>query len=346
MNLNDYHYNLPQDMIAQHPAEPRDTSRLMIINTENDTISHSVFSNLTGFINSNDLLVVNDTKVFPARLIGKKETSGGSVEIFLLKRYNDGTWDALSRPAKRLKIGSVIMFGEGLLSAEILEKGESGHVRVKLDSEVDIDIAIDKLGKTPLPPYIKHAPDSYDSERYQTVYARTRGAVAAPTAGLHFTPEMLDKIESIGVKKAPVTLHVGIGTFRPLSEEEADGDHLHSEYCTITKSTADMVKDCRANGGRVIAVGTTTARALESASASGEIVPFDGWTDIFIKPPYRFKSVDSLITNFHLPCSSLLMMVGAFAGRQRILNAYDDAVKSGYRFYSYGDAMFITGSAR
>ncbi|MFC1650094.1 tRNA preQ1(34) S-adenosylmethionine ribosyltransferase-isomerase QueA [Candidatus Latescibacterota bacterium] len=344
MNLNDYHYNLPEEMIAQSPAEPRNTSRLMVLDTKNDAILHSIFSNLTEFINNDDLLVVNDTKVFPARLIGKKEKTEGTVEIFLLKRYNDRTWDALSRPAKRLRIGSVISFGGGLLSAEILEKGENGHVRVNLDSADNIDFTVDKLGKTPLPPYIKHAPDSYDRERYQTVYARTRGAVAAPTAGLHFTSEMLDKLESMGVKKTTVTLHVGIGTFRPLSPEEADGDRLHSEYCSLTESTVDMVKECRSNGGRVIAVGTTSARALESASTSGELMPFDGWTDIFIKPPYTFRSVDSLITNFHLPCSSLLMMVSAFAGRQRVLDAYKEAVKSGYRFYSYGDAMFINGS--
>jgi len=339
-------------MIAQSPVEPRDTSRLMVIDTIHDSISHSKFSDLTDYITSNDLLVVNDTKVFPARLVGKKEKTEGTVEIFLLKQFDDGTWDALSRPAKRLRIGMVILFGGGdsgfgeRLSAEIIDKGEHGHVRVKLDSADDIDTSIDMLGKTPLPPYIKHAPDRYDTERYQTVYARTRGAVAAPTAGLHFTSELLDKIESMGVKKTSVTLHVGIGTFRPLSDEEADGDHLHSEYCILTDETAGMVKECRSNGGRVISVGTTTARALESASASGTIMPFDGWTDIFIKPPFSFRSVDALITNFHLPCSSLLMMVSAFAGRERILDAYNDAIKSGYRFYSYGDAMFITGSAR
>ncbi|MFC1539199.1 tRNA preQ1(34) S-adenosylmethionine ribosyltransferase-isomerase QueA [Candidatus Latescibacterota bacterium] len=344
MNLNDYHYNLPEEMIAQNPVEPRDTSRLMILDIKNDTTTHSVFSNLTEFINSDDLLVVNDTKVFPARLIGKKKKTEGTVEIFLLKRYDDGTWDVLSRPAKRLRKGSVIIFGDGMLTAEIVELGENGHVRVNLDSADNIDFVIDTLGKTPLPPYIKHEPDCYDRERYQTVYARVRGAVAAPTAGLHFTTEMLDKIASMGIKKTSVTLHVGIGTFRPLNAEEADGDHLHNEYCCLTKSTADMVKECRRNGGRVIAVGTTTARALETASTSGEIRPFDGWTDIFIKPPYTFRSVDSLITNFHLPYSSLLMMVSAFAGRKRILNAYNEAIKAGYRFYSYGDAMFITGS--
>ncbi|MFC1541496.1 tRNA preQ1(34) S-adenosylmethionine ribosyltransferase-isomerase QueA [Candidatus Latescibacterota bacterium] len=344
MNLNDYHYNLPEEMIAQNPVESRDSSRLMVLDLKNDTITHSIFSKLNEFITGDDLIVVNDTKVFPARLIGKKEKTEGTVEIFLLKRYNNGTWDALSRPAKRLRKGSVIKFGGGMLIAEIVDRGENGHVRVNLDSADNIDSAIDKLGKTPLPPYIKHEPDRYDRERYQTVYARARGAVAAPTAGLHFTPKMLDKLASIGIKKTSVTLHVGIGTFRPLSCEEAERDHLHSEYCCLTESTVRMVKECRRNGGRVIAVGTTTARALETASTSGEISPFDGWTDIFIKPPYTFRSVDSLITNFHLPYSSLLMMVSAFAGRKRILNAYNDAIKAGYRFYSYGDAMFITGS--
>jgi S-adenosylmethionine:tRNA ribosyltransferase-isomerase len=225
----------------------------------------------------------------------------------------------------------------------VIEKGMDGHVRINLETEHDIDSMIDKLGKTPLPPYIKREPVETDRERYQTVYAQTRGAVAAPTAGLHFTYEMLNELSYRGVKKASVTLHVGIGTFRPLSENEAKGDKLHREFCSLSESTVTMIKECRGKNGRVIAVGTTTARVLESASTSGEIKPFEGWTDIFIKPPYKFKSVDSLITNFHLPRSSLLMMVCAFGGRERILSAYQEAIKRKYRFYSYGDAMFIIG---
>ena len=343
MNLNDYDYNLPIEMIAQNPDEYRDKSRLMVLDINRKSIRHRIFSSLPDYINQDDLLVVNDTKVFPARLIGKKEKTGGEIEIFLLRRYEEGTWDALSRPAKRLKEGSSIFFGDGLLRAEVIEKGSNGHVRINLESENDIDVTIDKLGKTPLPPYIKREPDDYDRERYQTVYAQKRGAVAAPTAGLHFTDKILDELASRGVNRASVTLHVGIGTFRPLSEKEADSTKLHSEYCMVPQSTARMVNECRDRDCRLIAVGTTTARALESASAGGRIGPYEGWTDIFIKPPYSFRSVDSLITNFHLPRSSLLMMVCSFAGRERILSAYKEAISEGYRFYSYGDAMLIIG---
>lgn len=314
----------------------------MALDPANDTITHSVFSKLMEFITRRDILVVNDTKVFPARLIGKKTDTGGTVEIFLLSRHGNGIWDALSRPAKRLRSGMTVRFGDGSLTAKIVEKGKGGSIRVKLESSDDVDASIDMLGKTPLPPYIKHEPNEYDSERYQTVYAQTRGAVAAPTAGLHFTPELLTRIESMGVQRTSVTLHVGIGTFKPLNNEDAARDSLHPEYCILSESTAEMVNSCRGNGGRVIAVGTTTARALESASSGGYIKPYEGWTDIFIKPPYRFRATDALITNFHLPCSSLLMMVSAFAGRERILGAYNEAIRTGYRFYSYGDAMFIT----
>lgn len=344
MNLDDYDYNLPIEMIAQKPAETRDKARLMVLDISKDTISHRVFTDLYGLFNKDDLLVINDTKVFPARLIGKKQETGGEVEIFLLRRYEDGKWDALSRPAKRLKEGSLINFGDGLLQAEVIKKGLDGHVCVHFKSEYDIDTAVDMLGKTPLPPYIKREPDESDRERYQTVYAQKRGAVAAPTAGLHFTEKILNELESRGVKKASVTLHVGIGTFRPLSGDEAKSDKLHSEYCSVLQFTVRKVIECHKKGRRVIAVGTTTARALESASASGEIKSFEGWTEIFIKPPYTFRSVDSLITNFHLPRSSLLMMVCAFAGREKILNAYREAIKECYRFYSYGDAMLIIGS--
>ncbi len=344
MNLYDYNYNLPVEMIAQKPAEIRDKARLMVLDIIRDTISHRVFNELYSFFNEDDLLVINDTKVFPARLIGKKQETGGEVEIFLLRSYKDGTWDTLSRPSKRLKEGSLINFDGGFLRAEVVKKGLDGHVCVHFKSEHDIDTAIDMLGKIPLPPYIKREPDETDRERYQTVYAQKRGAVAAPTAGLHFTEKMLNKLESKGIKKASVTLHVGIGTFRPLREDEAKSDKLHSEYCIVPQSTVNKVIECHRKGGRIIAVGTTTARALESASITGEIKTYEGWTDIFIKPPYMFRSVDTLITNFHLPRSSLLMMVCAFAGREKILNAYNEAIREGYRFYSYGDSMLIIGS--
>ena len=341
--MNLYDYNLPGEMIAQKPAETRDKARLMVLDIGRNSISHKIFTDLPDFLNQDDLLVINDTKVFPARLIGKKEKTGSAVEIFLLRSYDNGTWDALSRPAKRLKEGSLINFGNGLLRAEVINMGSNGHVRVNFESEYDINTAVDMLGKTPLPPYIKREPDNSDIERYQTVYAQKRGAVAAPTAGLHFTDKILNELVFRGVEKATVTLHVGIGTFRPLSEEEAKECRLHSEYCSLPESTVRMVKECRTKGSRVIAVGTTTARVLESASTSGEIKPFDGWTDIFIKPPYKFRSVDSLITNFHLPRSSLFIMVCAFAGRERILTAYKKAIRQRYRFYSYGDAMLIIG---
>jgi len=344
--LNLYDYNLPSEMIAQKPAETRDKSRLMVLDIGRNSISHRIFTDLPDFLNQDDLLVINDTKVFPARLIGKKEKTGSAVEIFLLRSYDNGTWDALSRPAKRLKEGSLINFGNGLLRAEVINKGSNGHVRVNFESEYDINTAVDMLGKTPLPPYIKRESDDSDIERYQTVYAQKRGSVAAPTAGLHFTDKILNELVFRGVEKATVTLHVGIGTFRPLSENEAKSDKLHNEYCSVPQSTVHKVIECHMKGHRIIAVGTTTARALESASINGEIKPYEGWTEVFIKPPYKFRSVDLLITNFHLPRSSLLMMVCAFAGRERILNAYKVAIKEDYRFYSYGDAMLIIGSER
>ncbi len=345
MNLDEYDYDLPGELIAQRPAERRDSSRLMVVDTENNTVGHTSFERILEHLTSHDLLVVNDTKVFPARLIGKKEKTGGTIEIFLLHPYGDGTWDALSRPGRRLREGTVVTFGEGALSIKVLEKGTGGHVRVHLESEMMVDDAIDTFGTIPLPPYIKRDPDTTDTERYQTVYARHRGAVAAPTAGLHFTGDMLDRLEARGIERVSITLHVGIGTFRPLEQEAADGETLHREFCRIPESTVEMLNDCRKRGGRIIAVGTTTVRALESASRNNTIGPYEGWTDLFIKPPYEFKTVDSVITNFHLPRSSLLMLVCAFAGRERILSAYKEAVRERYRFYSYGDTMFITGKA-
>ena len=341
MKLSDYDYNLPAELIAQKPLEARDDSRLMVLPEETDTVLHKLFHDLPEFFREGDLIVINNTQVFPARLIGAKEKTGGEVEIFLLSPYEDGSWDALSRPARRLKAGTQVVFGDGILSACIVDKGQDGHVRVQLSSDIDIDKAIDSVGKTPLPPYIKREPENTDTYRYQTVYAEKRGAVAAPTAGLHFTEALLEKITALGVEKATVTLHVGIGTFRPLSDDEAQSDKLHSEYCEVPETTANMVDKCRTKGRRIYAVGTTTARALEAASDSGTIKPFKGWTDIFIKPRYMFRSVDALITNFHLPRSSLLLMVSAFGGKDRIVKAYHTAVQEKYRFYSYGDAMLI-----
>jgi len=337
----DYDYTLPTELIAQVPAETRDRSRLMVLDRISDTLHHRTFSEIPVYLTTNDLLVVNNTRVFPARLIGKKIPSGGEIELFLLRSDDDTHWEALSRPARRIVKGTTVDFGDGLLRAEIMDKGDHGKVFVRLESKIPVREAINRIGQTPLPPYIKRRAEPEDRERYQTVYARHRGSVAAPTAGLHFSEHLLKTIRSQGVKIAEVTLHVGIGTFRPLSDEEAAGNTLHSEYCTVTDDTADLVRRCRESGGRIFAVGTTTTRALETASHDGDISAFEGWTDLFIKPPYRFRSVDCLVTNFHLPRSSLLMMVCAFAGREKILGAYSEAVKERYRFYSYGDAMLI-----
>jgi len=294
-------------------------------------------------VDSDDLLVANDTRVFPARLIGSKENAGGEVEVFLLRMRGDGTWEALTRPARRVREGTTVVFGNGLLKARIIEKGGGGRVTVDLRADIPVNEAIDRIGKTPLPPYIKREPTETDRERYQTIYAKARGSVAAPTAGLHFSKNVFEKLEKKGVRVAYVTLHVGIGTFRPLTEEDADKSTLHSEYCTVPDSTVELIRECRMRGGRVFAIGTTTARALETASTEGAIAPYEGWTDLFIKPPYSFKTVDCMVTNFHLPRSSLLMMTCAFGGREKILSAYREAVRKRYRFYSYGDAMLILG---
>jgi len=340
LNLNAYDYILPADLIAQKPAEERDRSRLMVL-APDGAVFHRTFTDLPEYLEKGDILVVNDTRVFPARLIGTKEKTGGEVEIFLLRSSGDGTWEALSRPSRRLREGTAVIFGCGQLRAVVLGKGETGTILVRLESDMDIDAMVDKLGKTPLPHYIRHEPSAEDRERYQTVYARNRGAVAAPTAGLHFTRAILDTFTSKGITIATVTLHVGIGTFRPLTEELADSDRLHSEFCIVPPSTVEAVNAARKKGGRVCAVGTTSVRALETASDGGILRPFEGWTDIFIKPPYRFRTIDMLITNFHLPRSSLLFLVSAFAGRERILEAYRIAIQERYRFYSYGDAMVI-----
>ncbi len=341
MQLSDFDYTLPEELIAQKPAEKREASRLMVIDTVKDKISHGTVADITDYLSADDLIVVNNTRVFPARLIGNKTDSGGEAEIFLLTPRSDRVWNALCRPARRLKIGTAVSFNNGLLQAEIIEKGDKGHVVVELKSEIPIDEAIDRCGKTPLPPYIKRDAEGDDVDRYQTVYAEHRGSVAAPTAGLHFSESILKRIADKGIAVETVVLHVGIGTFRPLNEDEIGKDHLHSEYCSVPEATVAAVNTCRERGGRVFVVGTTTARALESASRNGSLEKFEGWTDIFIKPPYDFKSVDCLMTNFHLPKSSLLMMVSAFAGREKILAAYEEAVRERYRFYSYGDAMLI-----
>jgi len=346
VNLTEYDYRLPDELIAQTPAGERDSSRLMVLDLPDDETRHRRFSDLPELLGPDDLLVVNDTRVFPARLVGVKETTGAEIEIFLLRPNGSETWEALCRPAKRVRIGTRITFDGGVLNVEVVGKRDNGGVTVRLESALPTDAAIDAVGRTPLPPYIRREAVAEDRERYQTVYARTRGSVAAPTAGLHFTESLLEQIRSAGVKTASVTLHVGLGTFRPLDEQTVARDTLHREFCTVPAETAEALERCRSAGGRIVAVGTTASRALETAAVDGSFAPFEGWTDIFIKPPYRFRSVDCLITNFHLPRSSLLMLVSAFAGRERILGAYREAVERRYRFYSYGDAMFIIGRKR
>ena len=339
MNLARYDYELPQELIAQKPVPERDRSRLMVLGAYGG-IEHREFSDIAAFLRAGDLLVVNDTRVFPARLIGKKEGTGGTVELFLLRCDADDSWEALVKPARRVKPGTRIVV-ENVLTAEITEKGEHGRVRVVLRAERPVEEVIEEVGRTPLPPYIHREPDAADRDRYQTVYARHRGSVAAPTAGFHFTDALLDEVEKKGVKRAAVTLHVGIGTFRPLSARDADRTTLHEEYCHVPADTVSRIAACRKRGGRVVAVGTTTTRALETAAMTGTLQPFEGWTTLFIKPPFRFRAIDMLVTNFHLPRSSLLVLVSAFAGRDRMLTAYSEAVRERYRFYSYGDAMLI-----
>ncbi|MFC1511671.1 tRNA preQ1(34) S-adenosylmethionine ribosyltransferase-isomerase QueA [Candidatus Latescibacterota bacterium] len=345
MKLDDYDYDLPKDLIAQEPAKDRDHSRLLVLDVQNNAIQHAVFRELPAYLRAGDVVVINDTRVFPARLIGSKADTGGEIEVFLLTRHPDGSWDALTRPARRVSSGTQVIFGDGLLEGTVVEKKPGGQVIITLTSAIPIEEAIDRVGETPLPPYIRRAPTPEDRTRYQTVYARKRGAVAAPTAGLHFTDALLKEIEERGAKKTSVTLHVGIGTFRPLRPDDIDRETLHPEYCVVDEAAVETIQSCRKGDGRVFAVGTTTVRALESASQNGSLEPFEGSTDLFIKPPYRFRSVDALVTNFHLPLSSLFILVCAFAGRERVLDAYREAVRERYRFYSYGDAMLILGVA-
>ncbi len=356
LKLSDFYYDLPEDRIAQTPLEPRDSSRLMVVNRENGEIEHRIFRDILEYIKPNDVLVVNDTRVIPARIIGHRslrydvslgctvETdSTAPVELLLLKQRENDVWETLAGPGKRAKPGDIISFGEGLMEAEVLSVIEGGCRLVKLSvkhTATTVFEALDILGTMPLPPYITHKLD--DSERYQTVYSKYQGSAAAPTAGLHFTPELLKKIEEKGCAIAPVLLHVGLGTFRPVKEEKITDHEMHSEYIRVTKESADIINERRASGGRVIAVGTTSCRVLESASdASGILHPTDTDTGIFIYPGYRFKIVDALVTNFHLPESTLIMLVSALCGREKIMEAYNTAVLENYRFFSFGDAMFI-----
>ncbi|MCR5390793.1 MAG: tRNA preQ1(34) S-adenosylmethionine ribosyltransferase-isomerase QueA [Lachnospiraceae bacterium] len=340
LNLHDFYYELPEELIAQDPLEDRSSSRLMVLDRESKKIEHKVFKDITGLLRPGDCLVLNNTKVIPARLFGTKEGMTSEVEVLLLKRTEKDIWECLVRPGKKCRPGALLSFGDGLLKGEILDIGDDGNRHIKFTYEGIFEEILDKLGQMPLPPYIKHK--LKDKNRYQTVYAKYDGSAAAPTAGLHFTPELLKEIEEKGVNLAYVTLHVGLGTFRPVKVENILDHHMHSEFYQITKEAADTINETKRRGGRVICVGTTSCRTIESAAdESGRLSESSGWTDIFIYPGYKFKVLDSLITNFHLPESTLLMLVSALAGREFILDAYKCAVEEKYRFFSFGDAMFI-----
>lgn len=338
MLLSDYEYYLPEELIAQRPIEPRDHSRLMVLDTAG-TIAHRHFYNLPEYLQPGDTLVFNDTKVIPARLIGSKAETGAKIEVFLLSRHSDNEWEALVKPGKKARPGTIIEFG-GQLKCEIVSSTDFGGRIVNFKYDGIFEEILDKLGETPLPPYIKE--QLANKERYQTVYAKESGSAAAPTAGLHFTKDLMDSIKAKGINLVFVTLHVGLGTFRPVTVEDITQHVMHREYYSISQEAADIINATKERGNRVIAVGTTSIRTLESACENGFIQPKSGWTDIFIYPGYQFKIIDAIITNFHLPKSTLLMLISAFAGREKILNAYKEAVEQRYRFFSFGDAMYIT----
>ena len=340
MKTSDFYYDLPEELIAQDPLEDRSSSRLMILDKETGKTEHHVFREIIDELNPGDCLVINDTKVIPARLIGAKEDTGAKIEVLLLKRGADDVWETLVKPGKKARPGARISFGDGLLVGEVMDVVEEGNRLIHFEYEGIFEEILDQLGQMPLPPYITH--QLQDKDRYNTVYAVHSGSAAAPTAGLHFTPELLEEIRAKGVEIAPVTLHVGLGTFRPVKETDVLKHHMHSEFYQISKEAADTINETKANGGRVICVGTTSCRTIESAAAEdGTLRPCSGWTEIFIYPGYQFKVLDCLITNFHLPESTLLMLVSALAGKEKIMTAYKEAVEQKYRFFSFGDAMFI-----
>lgn len=340
MKLTDFDYYLPEELIAQNPAQVRDCSRLMVLDRARKNITHRIFRDVIDYLNEGDTLVLNDTKVLPARLFGVKEDTGARVEILLLKRMGTNIWETLVKPGKKVKIGTKIVFGSGELSGQVLEKTEVGGRIICFNYQGVFEEILDKFGQMPLPPYITK--ELEDKDRYQTVFARERGSAAAPTAGLHFTPELLQEIQSKGIKTAFVTLHVGLGTFRPVKEEEITNHKMHSEYYELSQEAVDIIRKTKINGKKVIAVGTTSTRVLESVAAKfGELRATQGWTDIFIYPGFSFRVVDVLLTNFHLPKSTLMMLISAFAEREFILEAYREAVENRYRFFSFGDAMLI-----
>ena len=340
MKTSDFYYDLPEELIAQDPLEDRTASKLLVLDRQTGAVEHKIFSDVIDYLNEGDCLVINNTRVIPARLIGEKEGTGGKVEVLLLKRRANDVWETLVKPGKKLKPGAKITFGDGRLRAEVLEVVEEGNRLVKFYYEGIFEEILDSLGEMPLPPYITHKLE--DKEMYQTVYAKFDGSAAAPTAGLHFTKELLNKIEEKGIKIASITLHVGLGTFRPVKVDDVNNHHMHTEWYEVNAEAADIINETKRNGGRVICVGTTSCRTIESvADEKGYMKAKTGETDIFIYPGYKFKVMDGLITNFHLPESTLVMLVSAFAGKENVLAAYETAVKERYRFFSFGDAMIL-----
>ena len=340
MKREDFYFELPEELIAQDPLEDRSGSRLLVLDKETGKTEHHIFKEIVNYLEEGDCLVINDTKVLPARLIGSKVGTDAKIEVLLLKRRENDVWETLVKPGKKAKVGTKIRFGEGLLEGEVIDIVDEGNRLIQFHYEGIFEEILDQLGEMPLPPYITHKLE--DKNRYQTVYAKKEGSAAAPTAGLHFTKELLEQIQSMGVKIAHVTLHVGLGTFRPVKVDDVESHHMHSEFYIVEEDQAKLINDTKKNGGRVLAVGTTSCRTLESAtSEDGVLRAGSGWTEIFIYPGYHFKMIDGLITNFHLPESTLLMLVSALAGKEHIMHAYEEAVREKYRFFSFGDAMLI-----
>ena len=340
MKTEDFNYNLPEQLIAQTPLAKRDDSRLMILDRKTGEIKHEIFHNIINYLNQDDILVLNDTKVMPARVIGEKKDTGAIIELLLLKNIENDIWEVLVKPAKRVKEGTIISFADGMLVARCVGTGEEGIRNVEFSYNGIFYEILDKLGSMPLPPYIKEK--LADKDRYQTVYAKNIGSAAAPTAGLHFTKELLEAIKNRGIKICYITLHVGLGTFRPVNVEDVTTHKMHSEFYQMSKEVADTLNEAKKEGKRIVSVGTTSTRTLETIMTKyGKFKEVSGWTDIFIYPGYEFKAVDAQITNFHLPKSTLIMLVSAFATKEIILNAYNEAVKNKYRFFSFGDSMFI-----
>ena len=341
MKLTDYDYALPDALIAQQPCPQRDASRLMVVDRETRKIHHTQFSQIGEFLPARSLLVINDTKVIPARLLGRKLPTGGKIELLLTRQKGRNTWEAMVKPGRRVTHGTRIVFGDGVLIGKVLAKSPLGLYTVRFKYDGDFEEILARVGRVPLPPYIKREPNRTDKEEYQCVYAKEAGAIAAPTAGLHFTLDLMDNLKRGGIHQVPLTLHVGLGTFQPVKEEDIEMHKMHSEYFELSRTSANRINAARREGRKLVAVGTTSVRALETVASNCSVNPYQGYTDIFIYPGYQFKVVDALVTNFHLPKSTLLMLVSAFAGHEFIFEAYQEAVAQKYRFYSYGDAMLI-----